>query len=278
MISIILPTRNGAETFEKTIKSYLIQRGLAELIVVDDASSDRTEQMVADLQSKFRIIMYHRTKQRVGAAEAKKIGFGMSKSRYILFGEDDVELSPLYTKKLLEHMNETKANIIGGRMIYKIEKGGELVDFKSKGQLVDRKTLVGNYSVSAKKDTEVPFLHAIYLAEKETLEKIEFFDGYKVNGFREETDPQIQAIGNGAKIVFCPHTVCFHLPSKSGGQRSMNRIRYELWLFRNNYLFLKRHNKILVEKGYSGSILSKQLHIFLRRFKEHLTGFTGSFR
>jgi GT2 family glycosyltransferase len=87
------------------------------------------------------------------------------------------------------------------------------------------------------------------LIHREVLEEIEHDEEYGGNGYREETDFHVKAAKHGFRLVFCPHTVCFHLPRIEGsGQWSMSRITYEYWTIKNNNYFLRKHYPFLKER------------------------------
>ena len=56
-VSVVIPSYNRGYILEKTIPSYL-QDEVAELILVDDASTDDTPTVVKRLQEKFPIKIY----------------------------------------------------------------------------------------------------------------------------------------------------------------------------------------------------------------------------
>ncbi|GAB4227860.1 MAG: hypothetical protein Tsb0021_04970 [Chlamydiales bacterium] len=54
MISVIVPTRNRAYTFKKFLSSYYQQFLVKEVVVVDDAGIDDTQEYVQTLARKIR--------------------------------------------------------------------------------------------------------------------------------------------------------------------------------------------------------------------------------
>jgi GT2 family glycosyltransferase len=68
---------------------------------------------------------------------------------------------------------------------------------------------------------------------------------YRRTGFREETDFQIQLARLGARLIACPHALCFHLPrgevGLQGGQRNGRVLRYEWRLLANDAAFRRKH-------------------------------------
>lgn len=278
MITIVIPTYNRSKTLEKTLPTYLTQNPVDEVVIVDDCSKDDTEKKIRELIRENPKIKYIRHETHKGACAAKKTGIINSKNNFILFGEDDVLLEKNYSTQLLKCLEKNNADIIGGRLIY-LKKGEHPTDAikrcdKKKSEIINKKTIEGDFSIKTNTDVEVLFLHACSLYKKKVFEEIPIDENYKGNGYREETDPFLCAHAKNHKIVYCPHTACFHLPRDevpSGGQWSMSRLKYEYWTIRNNNYFLKKHHKTLKEKmGIKNSIHTLKIYFLLSRIKRVL--------
>lgn len=61
-VSVVVPSHNRASILAETIPTYL-QDGVAELILVDDASTDDTPEVVAGLMREHSQIRYYRNEK-----------------------------------------------------------------------------------------------------------------------------------------------------------------------------------------------------------------------
>ncbi len=89
-VSVVLPTRNRARLLRRAVASVLAQtlREL-ELIVVNDASTDDTAAVLAELQAQDpRIRVLHREKNS-GAAAARNAGMALARGEWVAFQDDD---------------------------------------------------------------------------------------------------------------------------------------------------------------------------------------------
>ena len=94
-VSVILPAFNRVSLLGRAIDSILSQTySDFELIVVDDCSTDNTEQFVAELASKDGRIRYIKHSENSGVATARNTGIDLSAGRYIAFQDDDDEWLP----------------------------------------------------------------------------------------------------------------------------------------------------------------------------------------
>ncbi|RXP52577.1 glycosyltransferase family 2 protein [Lutibacter sp. HS1-25] len=94
LVSIIIPTYNRAHLIGETLDSIIAQTYTNwECIVVDDGSTDNTEQLLNDYCKKdTRFQYHHRPKERPkGANACRNYGFELSKGEYInWFDSDDL--------------------------------------------------------------------------------------------------------------------------------------------------------------------------------------------
>src|SRR6185503_13743532 len=98
IISVLTPTYNRAKNFlPQTIESVANQRETGfvhEHIIIDNASTDKTRQVVAALAKKDSRLKYIRSKKNVKAAGALNIGFPKSKGQIIYPFDDDDLMTP----------------------------------------------------------------------------------------------------------------------------------------------------------------------------------------
>jgi glycosyltransferase involved in cell wall biosynthesis len=88
LVSVILPTRNRADLLPRAIASVLAQtyRNL-ELIVVNDASSDNTREVLEGI-SDPRLSVIHREVNK-GASAARNAGIAIARGEFVAFQDDD---------------------------------------------------------------------------------------------------------------------------------------------------------------------------------------------
>ena len=63
-VSIIIPSYNRAHLLPKVIPSY-VQERVCEIIIVDDKSTDNTEEIVNMLKNDFPIIRYYKSEKKI---------------------------------------------------------------------------------------------------------------------------------------------------------------------------------------------------------------------
>lgn len=100
-ISIVLPVYKGESTLEKTLGSLLAQtKKFDELIIIDDASPDRSQEIIADfLRGKFKYKLISHEKN-LGLAKSYNDGIRKSRGNLVITLHQDVILDPDALKNL----------------------------------------------------------------------------------------------------------------------------------------------------------------------------------
>lgn len=124
MVSIVVPVYNAARYIRKTIDMVCEQTYKDwELILVDDASSDKSAEIISDIiESSGKRIRLIRKERNAGAAEARNTGIDASAGRYIAFLDADDVWMPDKLEKQIAFMEKTGASFA----FHSYEFGNEL--------------------------------------------------------------------------------------------------------------------------------------------------------
>ena len=113
-VSIILPTYNRGNIIHKAIVSVLRQSYTNfELLIIDDGSTDQTEQVVGSYNDKR--ISYYRMLENGGQSKARNCGMQIAKYDYFAFEDSDDLWRP---EKLEAQMNVIKNAASDVGMVY----------------------------------------------------------------------------------------------------------------------------------------------------------------
>jgi len=128
VISVVIATFNGFEYIERCLNSFTEQSigpDSYEVIVVNNNSTDNTEQLVAKYIRQYNNFFLIDEKQP-GVSFARNKGISITRGQYIAFIDDDAYADKDWLKNIV-HAYETvtpKPVVIGGRILpyYEIEK------------------------------------------------------------------------------------------------------------------------------------------------------------
>jgi glycosyltransferase involved in cell wall biosynthesis len=266
-ISIVLPTYNRAEALCLTLPELLKVRGVSELIVVDDGSTDETASVLEEMRDERLRIVYHDDHR--GQPAARNSGVGAASGEWILFGEDDCVLPVDYALALHGEAVRHGADIVGAPWLNVSEDERERALASGRAAAVTHVSLDTHPSSFPAEPLRTPFLPALALVRQEVFAWVRFHEGFRGNAYREETDFFVSAARQGFVCLLSPRTASFQALHSTGGART-TPLRYEYWAWRNNRLFLQRHGSWLRQHGYTGSPLIADLRFAARRFAGRL--------
>lgn len=167
VVSIVIPTYNRSELLRKAVESLQAQTYQSiEIIIVDDCSSDDTEETVKNMKDKrIRYIKHERNK---GGSEARNTGIKQANGRFVGFLDSDDQWLP---EKLEKQLSVFKQNPFAG-VVYtgvNVVKGGEVIETvtpQHKGNLL--KMLLERNCLNTTSSI---------LVKKELLDEVGGFDG-----------------------------------------------------------------------------------------------------
>ena len=113
-LSAVMPVYNEAGTVEEVIKTVLVQRPVAQLVIVDDASTDGTwEKLQSAAKSDARVTLVRHT-QNQGKGAALRTGFTHATAPVVIIQDADLEYDPAEYHKLLVPILAGKADVVFG--------------------------------------------------------------------------------------------------------------------------------------------------------------------
>ncbi|MCS7187152.1 MAG: glycosyltransferase family 2 protein [Armatimonadota bacterium] len=261
LLSIVIVSWNVREDLRECLQSLLGtgDRGLGsgkldfEVIVVDNASSDGTAEMVKREFPQVKLIV---NEENLGFTKANNIGIRQSRGKYILLLNPDTIVKPNALRALVECAEaHPDAGIIGAKLLNpdgSIQRsarsfpdiGAGLFRNTFLGRLFPNNPFVRRYLLtdfSYDEVREVDWVSgAAMLVRREVFERIGLLDE-SFWAYCEDVDLCWRAWQAGFKVLFCPSAVIVHKIGRSSDQRlvpSLIQHHRSMWLF-----YLKNYRK-----------------------------------
>jgi glycosyltransferase involved in cell wall biosynthesis len=276
-VSLVLPTYNRAQALRANLGAMLALREVAEVIVIDDGSTDETLEVCQALaDERLRVISHPRNR---GVAAARNTGIDAADGQWVLFGEDDCRFPSDYAVVLRQEAERHSAEIVGAPVLYlhaTNTEATEVAEFAARAPRRATGPSMDEPNVFPVRAIQTPFLPAPALVRRDVFDRVRFYDGFPVNGYREETDFFVQAARAGFRCLLTPKTYCYQLDIWDGGQHHASSLRYEYWVLTNNWRFLRRHGSWLAAQGYIDGIRSAQLRFAGRRALDIAAGMANA--
>jgi GT2 family glycosyltransferase len=265
-VSIVIPSYNRADALRQTLPSVFAVRGVDEIILVDDASTDDTQEFLATLdEPRLRVILQP---ENQGVQAARNMGMSAASGEWVIFGEDDVWFPDDYAEVMLRVAAEQDADIVGSPWLL-IEDGDiEGAVARARDNAVEHVGL-DQVSTFPLRTIETPFLPALILVRRSISDALQYDSRYGGNAYREETDFFVRAARAGFKVVLTPDTFQYQL-RRWGGGVSNGRFAHEYWAIRNTNRFLREHGHWLHKNGYCGRPLPMAVRFAFGRVRYHV--------
>jgi glycosyltransferase involved in cell wall biosynthesis len=195
-LSIVIPVYNEKNTLRKILNrvdSVNLSGVKKEIIIVDDASTDGSEETLRRIAKKRSDIKIHYHLVNQGKGASLRDGFQLTTGDYIIVQDADLEYDPEDYKKLLRALEEEDADVVYGSRFLGTYK--DMLDLHYVGNKL--LTLVTN------------LLYGVMLTDMETCYKLmpgNFVRKVKIESSRFNFEPEITAkiLKSGLKIVEVP--------------------------------------------------------------------------
>ncbi|CDN12425.1 MAG: glycosyltransferase [Richelia sp.] len=152
-VSIGLPVYNGARFLQETIEAILNQSFQDfELIIADNASTDKTEEICKEFAAKDKRIRYHRNQQNIGAAPNYNIVFQLSRGKYFKWAAHDDIFAPTFVEKCVEILEKKPDIVLCHSMAKVIDDNGNFLE--NNDELYVKCT---NENIKLKTDSQKPY-------------------------------------------------------------------------------------------------------------------------
>ncbi len=233
--SIIIPVFNKAELTRNcltTLRATLEGAGEGEVIVIDNASSDHTPEVLAE----FPWAQIVRNQRNRGFAGANNQGAELARGRFLVLLNNDTEATPHWLAAMLRAASQPDVGVVGARLLFPdgtIQHAGVAMSafqFGSAGfaPIHDLYQAPGN-DRAAKMRTEYQVVTAACMVTPRDLyRELGGLDEAFWNGY-EDVDYCLRVRAHGRRIVYEPDAVLTHFESQSGIQR-FRRVVYNLAL------------------------------------------------
>jgi len=126
--SIVMPVYNAERFIEETIQSVLNQTVKEfELICVDDCSTDKSVEIIENLQKKDSRIILLKNETNLKVSQTRNKGVSQAKSDWVALLDSDDKWEPNYLEEVMKKRDETNGQLISTSCKF-MDNEGNLLD------------------------------------------------------------------------------------------------------------------------------------------------------
>lgn len=246
-VSVVIPVYNHLDHSLTCLRSIAAHpsRIAAEIIVVDDCSSDDTEATLPQIEG----LRYQRNPQNLGFIGACNAGAEAARGEYLVFLNNDTAVQPGWLDALIETFEtEARVGLVGAKLIYpdgRLQEAGGIVFNDASGwnygRFGDPAAPEYNYL------REVDYCSGAAIALRADL-FAEFggFDRHYAPAYYEDTDLAMKVWAHGLRVLYQPKSAVVHFEGVSSGTDTSSGVKaYQVV---NQQKFLERWGERL--KGH----------------------------
>ncbi|MEK7141529.1 MAG: glycosyltransferase family 2 protein [Patescibacteria group bacterium] len=231
-ISIVIPNRNGAELLEKNLPSVLAAVKGEEVIVVDDASTDNSVEL---LQGKFSSVHVIRKAHHDGYASTINVGVKEATGDVVVLLNTDVRPEQDFLTPLLNHFNDPSVFAVGC-----LEKSieGKTTVFRGRGEAKWEKGFFIHSRGEVNQSTTAWVSGGSGAFRRSIWMKLGGMDEIFNPFYWEDIDLSYRALKSGYTLVFEPKSVVVHEHTKGVIKQEYSPMQVNVIAYRNQFLFI----------------------------------------
>ncbi len=211
LLSVVVPV-HGKWEYTRECLASIEQHHPAipfEMLVVDDASPDRTAELVSACPG-VRLV---RTERNVGFVGACNLGARHARGAYLLFLNNDTEVQPGALDALVDAADsDDRIGLVGAMLVYpdgRLQESGGIIWADGSGWNYGRGHDAGAAEFGARRDVDYCSGAAI-LVRRELFEQVNGFDQRYAPAYYEDTDLAFAIRATGHRVIVEPRAVVVH--------------------------------------------------------------------
>lgn len=241
--SIVIPVHNKAALTRQCLDAIYEHPSDVdhEVLVVDDASTDETAEMLAGYGDAVRHV---RLERNSGFAIACNTGADAAQGEYLVFLNNDTIAQPGWLDTLAGYANRTAAAVVGSKLLFPdgtVQHAGVAFGFQGDPLHLYAGCPADHPAVNKSRRFQ-SVTAACMLVRRDAFEQADGFD----TGFHndlEDVDLCLRLGQLGHEVHYCHESVLYHLESASRGQSG--RPKHSARVYRERWGRCVRHDELL---------------------------------
>lgn len=231
-ISIVIPNYNGEEVLKNNLPKVIEAVGNAQIIVVDDASTDNSLNVLDSFGSKLKII---RNENNSGFSSTVNRGVEAAKGDIVILLNTDVIPERGFLLPLLSHFKDDRIFAVG--CVDKSMEEGKTV-LRGRGVGVWKRGFLIHARGEVDKTNTLWVSGGSGAFRKSIWEKLKGFNSLYNPFYWEDIDLSYRAVKSGYKILFEPKSIVVHEHERGAIKKKFSSSQIKSIAYRNQFIFV----------------------------------------
>ena len=231
-ISVIIPNYNGEKLLKKNLPQVIKNCPDAEIIVVDDASKDRSASLI---KKNFKSIKLIEQKSNQGFARSVNAGVKTAKGNLVLLLNSDVTPTDGFLEKAIVHFENSDVFSVG--MADRSHEQGKIV-IKGKGGGKFTKGFLNHFAAKIERGESLWTSGGSSLIDREKFEELGGFDEVYAPFYWEDIDICWRARKKGYICIFEPESTVDHYHEEGAINKTYNDSFIKSVSYKNQFIFV----------------------------------------
>ena len=257
-VSIVIPNYNGLENLKNNLPKVTTAinhfSGSAELILIDDASSDASIEFSVDFCQKTKNCQLISNPENLGFAESCNIGVKRAEGEIVVLLNSDVYPDENFLAPIVKHFENEQVFAVG--CLEKVlDDKNEVIEERGVGELFFKDGIFQHHAGDLDSSMTDWVCGGSGAYRRDIFLELGGFDPQFKPFYWEDIDLSYQAKQKGYQLIFEKNSVVFHKHLKGAIMTHFSHAEINKISFANQIKFTKKH--------VSGIIPRLQLYIFL---------------
>lgn len=231
-ISIVIPNYNGKQLLERNLPKVIDAAHMAEIIVVDDCSTDDSLQVLDKFGSRIKVV---KREKNQGFASSVNDGVKNASGELVVLLNSDVYPTKQFLSHLTRHFQDERVFAVGC-----MQTGGKWEGKKKQGRGKGefRQGFVHHSWASTEKSDTLWVFAGASMYRKKIWDKLGGMDTLYNPFYWEDIDISYRALKAGKRLVFEQKSLVFHRQSEGSIRSRYLQKDIKTIAYRNQFLFV----------------------------------------
>jgi GT2 family glycosyltransferase len=243
LVSVVIPTFNRKNDLLECLTALLNSSyDNIEIIVVDNASTDGTNEAVKQMFLNVKLIQNERN---LGVTGGRNRGATEAKGDYTLFLDHDMIVDKQMVEELMKIIEADPKIGMAGPIIYYYDEPSKVWAAGTSINMLTGKihfNTLNSDKTGLNEPFDVRVLPAAFMVGKETLNKVGLFDDVFFAVY-EDTDFCFRVKEAGYRVLCVPNAKAWHKVPIDPEKQELHVLSRSYFIARNRILFMKKHAK-----------------------------------